>query len=103
MSDSKLYSNECEGEKKKKTFSRVEVLELFMLFLVVLLFIFFLIVQGRIVFFDKIKSQIILTDILLAIAIIILFSKFVLDFYNIKLSEVLKKTFTNLKAKKENQ
>lgn len=102
MSDSSSYTNKLD-EGKKRSFSRVEFLELFMLFLVVLLFIFFLIVQGRIVFFDKIKSQIILTDILLAIAIIILFSKFVLDFYNIKLSEVLKKTFTNLKAKKENQ
>ncbi|UJG40080.1 MAG: hypothetical protein K9W45_09555 [Candidatus Heimdallarchaeum aukensis] len=102
MSDSKSYTDERE-EGKKRSFSRVEVLELFMLFLVVLLFIFFLIVQGRIVFFDEIKSQIILTDILLAIAIIILFGKFVLDFYNIKLSEVLKKTLTNLKSKKEYQ
>ena len=102
MSDSSSYTNKLD-EGKKRSFSRVEFLELFMLFLVVLLFIFFLIVQSRVAFFDKIKSQIILTDILLAIAIIILFSKFVLDFYNIKLSEVLKKTFTNLKAKKENQ
>jgi len=102
MSDSSSYTNKLD-EGKKRSFSRVEFLELFMLFLVVLLFIFFLIVQSRVAFFDKIKSQIILTDILLAIAIIILFSKFVLDFYNIKLSEVLKKTLTNLKAKKENQ
>ncbi|UJG42766.1 MAG: hypothetical protein K9W46_10315 [Candidatus Heimdallarchaeum endolithica] len=102
MSDSSSYTNKLD-EGKKRSFSRVEFLELFMLFLVVLLFIFFLIVQSRVAFFDKIKSQIILIDILLAIAIIILFSKFVLDFYNIKLSEVLKKTLTNLKTKKENQ
>ncbi|MHA1203679.1 MAG: hypothetical protein ACTSSL_01915 [Candidatus Heimdallarchaeaceae archaeon] len=102
MSDSKSYTNGRE-EEKKRSFSRVEVLELFMLFLVVLLFIFFLIVQGRIVFFDEIKSQLILTDILLAIAIVLLFGKFVLDFYNIKLSEVFKKTFTNLKSTKENK